>query len=102
MENSTTNTKVTEMVSAQYFNKEIGKVNNGPLGLAKSFLISVYIYYQNKHSPLMKCIKEKDDLAIKPFEYDLKGATIENEYSGIVISPARVESGISKIILTQN
>ena len=99
-ENSTL-TKNSQIVSAQYIpNDEIN--NKAPLRLAKSFLISVYIYYQNKHSPLMEFLKKKEDLSIKPFEYDLKGATIEFEYAGIVIPPARVESRISKINLTQN
>ena len=102
-ENSTT-TKITQVMSAQFYDKKKDENRKGPLGLAKSFLISTYIYYQNKHSPLMKFIKEKDDPDIKPFEfeYDLKGATIENEYAGIIIPPARVEPRISIITLDQN
>ena len=79
------------------------------IGLTKSFFISIYIYYQNKHSPLMKYINKsndenpnKKDLVIIPFEYDLTGAVIESQFAGIILAPTRIEPRISEIIMVQN
>ena len=77
-----------------------------PMGIVKAFFISVYIYYQNKYSPLMKYINkspnQEKELAIIPFEYDLTGAVIESQFSGIVMAPSRIEPRISKLIMVQN
>ena len=94
--------------SIYYYNyfEEIQK--NFSIGITKAFFISVYIYYQNKYSPLMKYIKndytekEKKELAIIPFEYDLTGAVIESQFAGVIMAPTRVEPRISKIIMVQN
>ena len=79
-----------------------------PIGVIRTLFISVYIYYQNKHSPLMKYRSEtkdeKNDLVLSaiPFSYDLTGAVIEKENSGIILAPARIEQRINDIILSQN
>ena len=59
---------------------DIGKVSKIPISIFKALLFSVYIYYQNKKSPLMNYIKEpKEDkkLSIIPFEYNLSEAVID-------------------------
>ena len=70
--------------------------------LIRSFFTQVYIYYQNKNSPLMKYTIPSDNLATIPFTYDLRGACIEGRFSYAVLSPLMVEDFISKIFLKQN
>ena len=95
--------------------------------IIRHFFISVFIYYQNKNSPLMKYIKEevreteyddesedeegntkkkvkieKTTLAGVPFEYDLSEAELENRFANTVLSPSRIEPRISQIIMAQN
>ena len=89
-----------------YFDEE---KKNYPIGLVKALFISVYIYYQNKYSPLMKYInsptdevEKKKELAVIPFEYDLTGAVIESQFAGIIMAPSRIEPRISKLIMVQN
>ena len=86
-----------------YFEEEKKKF---PIGIVKAFFISIYIYYQNKYSPLIKYINEspnkEKELAIIPFEYDLTGAVIESQLAGIVMAPSRIEPRISKLIMVQN
>ena len=91
-----------------------------PKNIIRYFFISVFIYYQNKNSPLMKYIKEEErktryenevdgevvieetTLAGVPFEYDLSEAELENRFANTVLSPSRIEPRISQIIMTQN
>ena len=75
---------------------------NIPLLLNRSFFIKVFIYYQNKNSPLMDYIHEKDNKAWIPFNYELKGAYIEGSFASTVLSPTRIEPRINKISLSQN
>ena len=95
--------------------------------IIRHFFISVFIYYQNKYSPLMKYIKEetkefkypyeeedesnnkvkkevieKKFLAGIPFEYDLSEAELDNRFANTVLSPSRIEPRISQIIMNQN
>ena len=88
----------------------IGKIKIPPLMMIRAFLISVYIYYQNKNSPLIKSIEKKgnnnnnDDLYYEylPFVYDLNFGCIEGRYANIIIAPIRIEPRIENIILTSN
>jgi hypothetical protein len=73
-----------------------------PIRLIRSFFIQVYIYYQNKNSPLMEYIYEKKNCEIVPFVYDLRGAYVEGRYAYIILSPARIEPRISRIYLSSN
>ena len=85
-----------------FFNSTFGKYNKIDIKLIRSFFISVYIYYQNKNSPLMEYIKkskENEELSIIPFEYDLTGAVIESKFTGIILAPTRIESRITQINL---
>ena len=70
----------------EFDNGSIGKVKKPPIPILRSLFISVYIYYQNKNSPLMKYIKEKDNLQKIPFVYELSEAVIETRFAGIVLS----------------
>ena len=100
-----------------------------PKKLIRSFFISVYIYYQNKHSPLMNYIKEeerifsfnddnekkgeKDEneyseeeekiyLAAVPFDYNLNEASLDSRFANTVLSPSRIEPRISQISMGKN
>ena len=101
------------LVSNYYFPSSINKDENGgfgrikkiPIPLTRSFLISVFIYYQNKNSNLMKYSKKSnngEDLEIIPFIYDLSEAVIENRFAGVVLSPLRIEPRINEINLGKN
>ena len=104
---SATNSSVL-LRSKLYFSKLYGENFIVSNYLIRSFFISVYIYYQNKKSPLMKYIESKNiiinekDLANIPFEYDLNGAGIEGKSSNIIICPLRIEPRISNVLLSQN
>ena len=77
--------------------------------LIRDFFISVFIYYQNKNSPLMKYIPVKDNqkdkldensLAYVPFSYDLRDAEVSGNSS--IISPIKIEPRITNILLDKN
>ena len=75
----------------------------------RAFFISVYIYYQNKNSPLMKYIKpnfnstkNESELAYIPFEFNLSQAEIEERFAPIIFAPLRIEPRITKIVLPWN
>ena len=80
----------------------IGKVKKPPIPLLRSLFISVYIYYQNKNSPSMEYIKEKDNLQKIPFVYELSEAGIETRFAGVVLSPVRIEPKIEVINVFKN
>ena len=99
----------TNIFSKTFYNDEFGKNKKPLISIVRSFFISVYIYYQNKNSPLMKYIHESQDeeykkkeLAIIPFSYDLTGAIIESQYAGIIMAPARIEPRINELVIVQN
>ena len=96
--------------SCLYFSQEFGRVRRIPINIMRAFFISVFIYYQNKNSPLMKYIEpinnekkeEKNDLAYIPFVYNIRGACIEGRFTNIILSPLRIEPRINTINLCQN
>ena len=75
----------------------------------RNFFISVFIYYQNKNSPLMKYIPPDNDqkeeldhnsLAYIPFSYDLRGAEISRK--SCIISPIKLDPRITNVLLDNN
>ena len=70
--------------------------------LILSFFIQVFIFYQNKNSPLLNYTVPLKDYATIPFVYDLRGACIEGKFSYVILSPLKVQDFISKILLKQN
>ena len=92
--------------------------------IIRFFFISVFIYYQNKHSPLMKYIKEEKEHPVEykykgengeeiievekkfyagiPFEYSLCEANLENKFANSVLSPGRIEPRIEHLIMSEN
>ena len=99
---------ITNITSNVYFNNENP---NFPLGPIREFFISVFIYYQNKNSPLMKFNespknedenKNNEEIVNIPYEYNINGAHIEGRFSKSVISPIFVEPNISKLDFQRN
>ena len=97
----------------------IFKEQKPPIKMLTSFLISVYIYYQNMKSPLINyCNQEKNDnkkennnksdnisdenIVDVPFTYQLKGANIEGRYANVILAPIAIEPRIIHINLFQN
>ena len=76
-----------------------------PIPLLRCFLLSVFIYYQNEKSFLMKFDKninnDNEKLLNIPFVYNLSDAVIEGKYASTVLSPSKL-SNFSSIILTKN
>ena len=84
------------------------RTKRASISITRAFFISIYIYYQNKNSPLMKYREEVKDNSNKvilsgiPFKYDLTGALIESDMTGIIFAPARIDPRINEIIMSQN
>ena len=76
-----------------------------PIPLLRCFLLSVFIYYQNEKSFLMKFDKninnDNEKLSNIPFVYNLSDAVIEGKYASTILSPSKL-SNFSSIILTKN
>ena len=66
------------------------------------FFAQVFIYHQNRFSPLQKYTIPSKDLAIVPFTFDLRGACIEARFSYVIISPLRISNFVSNIYFKQN
>ena len=95
----------TSINNYEYHEGDLNKTENTSINITRSFFISVYIYYQNKNSPLMKYIEkneEKEELAIIPFVYDLSGAVIREKFAEIVMAPARIEPRIHCLDMSKN
>ena len=90
------------LVSNLFFDKSFGKMGRAPIRLIRSFLIQVFIYYQNKNSPLMNFITERQNYEAIPFVYDLRGACVEGRFAYIILAPTRIEPRINRINLSQN
>ena len=101
-----TQSQYSNINSCMLYKGPMGKDARPPITIMRSFFISVYIYYQNKHSPLMKYRTEDRDgnnnLAAIPFVYDLTGAAIEEKFAGIIMAPSRIEPRIHEIKMNQN
>ena len=60
-----TSNSLMNLVSNLYFSKDFGNIKKAPIKIIKSFFISVFIYYQNQNSPLMKYIYSNKEIKIK-------------------------------------
>jgi len=94
----------------EYHQKGLDKSNTNSINLTKAFFIAVFIYYQNKNSPLMKYIpkseadelNENKELANIPFVYDFSSGVIRSEFADVVMASARIEPRINKIDMSKN
>ena len=111
-----TTTINTSELSNFFFENDIGKIKKYPIRLVRALFISIYIYYQNKNSPLMKYIKKKKDKKGKnlkekensneleniPFVFDLSEAKIDSQHAGVIFAPLRNEPRVNEIKMTKN
>ena len=101
-----TQSQYSNINSCMLYKGPMGKDARPPITIMRSFFISLYIYCQNKHSPLMKYRNEDRDgnnnLAVIPFVYDLTGAAIEEKFAGIIMAPSRIEPRIHELKMNQN
>ena len=94
----------------EYHEGKLDKSKTITINITRSFFISVYIYYQNRNSPLMKYINqtqsydinETKDLVNIPFVYDFSSGVIREEFASIIMSSARIEPRINKIDMSKN
>ena len=95
---------ISYMKSNAFYSQILGKTSRATrIMFIRSLFISVYIYSQNKNSPLMKYINKTDnELESIPFEFNLSEAIIEDKYSSIVLSPLRIEPRVSVIKMIKN
>ena len=67
----------------------------------RGLFASAYIYYQNKHSPLMK-FEKSEELVDMPYTYELSEAGVNDRNSDIILRPIRVEPRIEDVELNKN
>ena len=77
IEKDITGNSIMSLFSQLFFPGEFGKIARVPIRIIRSFFIEVFIYYQNKNSPLMKYIKEAENYAGIPFTYELSQELIK-------------------------
>ena len=97
--NNNSKTRIDKFESTTYytgifsanFHEDEEKKNVSELKIFKSFFISAYIYYQNRHSPFLQFIEPQGgDMDKIPFAYDLTGAGIDFSKSDIIFAPSRI------------
>lgn len=85
--------------------------NKIKIKIIQSFIISVFIYHQNKNAPLKQYNKpssfidnegNKKELSNIPFKYDLSSLGILGTFSHIYLAPVRIDPQINEVVLIQN
>ena len=95
------------MISQLFYNQNVPFAHEKLvlIPFIRSFFISVYIYYQNKNSSLMRYrrnLNNQNNLEEIPFKYDISEAGIEDKFGRIVMSPLRIEPRLEEIIINKN
>ena len=93
---------IMNLADMLYYSRDLFTQSERHLELIKNFFIQVYIYYQNKNSPLMNYIHPNDAYEKMPFCYDIRGAVIEGRFSFVIMGPLRIEPRIEVLQLMQN
>ena len=101
---SSTTCKCASSFASNYFSdkEEYPFTKQVEMKFFRSLLISVYIYSQNKYSPRMEYEKESKDLIKIPFSYNLSEAALDDNFSGTILSPLRIEPRVEEIKLAKN
>ena len=86
----------------KHYSSPISDNNKPIIQIIRSFFTQVYIFYQNKNSPLFKYQIPNQNLARIPFTYDLRGACVEGRFAYVVFSPLRLGDFVSNFLLRQN
>lgn len=103
IDNIESNTYYSSIFSAQFHDDDPDKPSNVIIKIFKSFLISVYIYFQNRNSPSDQYIdSETNDIRKIPFAYDLTRAAVDFTRADIIFSPARVDQRIEELLMGTN
>ena len=97
-----TSNSIMSIVQNLFFPIKSGKESQINIRLVRALLIEVFIYYQNKNSPLMNYILNDKEYDKIPFNYDLRGACVEGKFAFIILSPLRLEPRIERIMFSQN
>ena len=111
--NTTTTTTITEtntqisqiytQLSQFFYGSELGKKKRDKILTASvSILISTYIHYLNRKSPLMSYSLDKPNLEKIPFVFDISEAGISDLYSNTILNPLRIEPRITDLELNKN
>ena len=94
---------IYDQLSQLFYGSILGlKKKDQHLILSLAILISAYIYYQNRKSPLMKYSEAKNDLEISPFVFDISEAGIGDLYANTIFAPLRIEPRITDIEMNKN
>ena len=72
------------------------------LSLSISILISTYIHYLNRKSPLINYSLDSPNLVKIPFIFDLSEAGINDKYLNTIMNPLRIEPRITDIEMDKN
>ena len=70
--------------------------------LIRCFFTQVFIYYQNRHSPLLNYIYPSNNLSAIPFTYDLQSAAVEGRLLYVIIGPLKVGDFVTNVYLKWN
>ena len=98
-----TNTQIYTQLSQFFYGSELGKKKRDKILTASvSILISTYIHYLNRKSPLMSYSLDKPNLEKIPFVFDLSEAGISDMYSNTILNPLRIEPRITDLELNKN
>ena len=98
-----TNTQIYTQLSQFFYGSELGKKKRDKILTASvSILISTYIHYLNRKSPLMSYLLDKPNLEKIPFVFDLSEAGISDMYSNTILNPLRIEPRITDLELNKN
>ena len=98
-----TNTQIYTQLSQFFYGSELGKKKRDKILTASvSILISTYIHYLNRKSPLMSYSLDKPNLEKIPFVFDISEAGISDLYSNTILNPLRIEPRITDLELNKN
>ena len=96
-------TAIYTQLSQFFYGSELGKKKRDRILTASvSILISTYIHYLNRKSPLMSYSLDKPNLEKIPFVFDISEAGISDLYSNTILNPLRIEPRITDLELNKN
>ena len=96
-------TAIYTQLSQFFYGSELGKKKRDKILTASvSILISTYIHYLNRKSPLMSYSLDKPNLEKIPFVFDISEAGISDLYSNTILNPLRIEPRITDLELNKN
>ena len=96
-------TALYTQLSLFFYGTTLGlKTRDQHLTVSISILISTYIHYLNRKSPLINYSLDSPNLIKTPFIFDLSEAGINDMYLNTIINPLRIEPRITDIEMNKN